>query len=100
MSTSADRSSDAAPKLPTAKPCAELRRLVNHRDICAAFGISTNVLMRAVRKGEFIRPHSLIGNSYLFDRAAIEHKLETGLWPRDAKFHGVRHLASSDDADS
>lgn len=75
-------------------------QLVTHRDVCAAFGITTNVLMRAVRKGEFIAPHSLLSTFTLFDRAAIEHRLATGTWPKDAKFRGARNVTPDDDADA
>ncbi len=71
-----------------------------HRDVCKAFGVTTTVLMRAVRVGEFPVPHSQLGQFYLFDRAAVERKLRTGLWPAGTKFHGVRNLESSEDADA
>lgn len=74
--------------------------LVNHRDVAAAFGITTAVLMRAVAKGEFTTPHSIIGTFYLFDRATVEHRLETGTWPKGTKFRGARNAIPAEDADA
>ncbi len=95
------RSQEPTPKLPpVGKMTVPLGpQLVNHRDVCKAFGISTEVLMRAVKKGEFPEPHSLLGTFYLFNRKTIEHRLEHGTWPKGAKFRGARH-AVEDDADA
>lgn len=65
------------------------RNLINHRKVCRAFDISTQVLMRAVNRGEFPEPHSMLGNYYFFDRRVIEHRLQHGTWPSDAKFRGA-----------
>ncbi len=93
---------DPAAKLP---PAGKMHvplgpQLVNHRDVCKAFGISTGVLMRAVRVGEFPEPHSLLGTFYLFDRSVIEHRLATGTWPKGTKFRGARNSTPDDDADA
>lgn len=65
--------------------------LVNHRDVAKAFGVSTATLKRAIRKGEFPIPHSLLGSFILFDRGLIEYRLEKGLWPAGTQFYGARN---------
>lgn len=61
--------------------------LMTHREVCKRFGVSTDVLMRAVRRGEFVRPHSCMGSFHMFDRAIVEHRLEEGVWPAGTQFY-------------
>jgi hypothetical protein len=67
--------------------------LVNHRKVCKMFDITTDVLLRAIRKGEWPIYHSTCGSFYLFDRSIIEHRLATGTWPSHAKFRPSREGA-------
>jgi hypothetical protein len=101
MSTSAARTSDDAPKgLRPPKPCKGLRQLVNHRDVAAAFGVTTESLIRWMRKGEFPSPHSTLGTFYLFPREMIEYRLRTGKWPAGTKFRGMpMYGVPADEAD-
>lgn len=73
------------------------RSLVNHRVVARAFGVSTSTLMRAVQKGNFPVPHSILNSFYLFDKATIEHRLEKGTWPSGTKFRGITREAPSDE---
>ena len=69
-------------------------QLINHRKVCKLFDITTDVLLRSIRKGEWPIYHSTAGTFYLFDRSIIDHRLEFGTWPSHAKFRPTREGAS------
>lgn len=62
--------------------------LVNHRRVAEWWDVHPKTLRRWVEKGEFPLPHSEQGTYLLFDRAIIDHRLRTGLWPAGTKFYG------------
>lgn len=66
------------------------RQLINHRSVAKACDIDTETLRAWVAKGEFPRPHSTIQSTWLYDKAIIDHWLETGRWPEGAKFRTRR----------
>ena len=62
--------------------------LVNHRTVAGWWDVDSKTLSRWVRTGHFPLPHSEQGRFLMFDRAVIEHRLKTGLWPEGTKFRG------------
>lgn len=64
------------------------RRLINHKHVAELFDVSNHALLRWIRVGEFPAPHSAIGRFYFFDRAVIEHRLSTGIWPKGLRYYG------------
>ena len=64
------------------------RQLINHRDIAALFGTSARNWRRWYEAGVVPVPHQVIGTLLLYDRAVIDHRLETGEWPEGVTFRG------------
>lgn len=62
--------------------------LVPHRTVAEWWGVDSKTLSRWVRTGYFPLPHSEQGRFLMYDRAVIEHRLKTGLWPATVKFRG------------
>ncbi len=66
------------------------RQLINHRSVAKVFDIDTETLRDWVVRGDFPRPHSIIQQTWFYDKAIIDHRLETGHWPTEAKFRNQR----------
>lgn len=62
--------------------------LVNHRRVAEWWDVLPRTIRRWVDRGEFPIPHSEVGTYLFFDRAIIDHRLKTGLWPSGTRFHG------------
>jgi hypothetical protein len=69
-----------------AKKKPPVRQLVNHRDVAKMFGTSPSNWRRWVNSGVVPLPHQSIATLLLYDRAVIDHRLETGLWPAGVQF--------------
>ena len=62
------------------------KQLINHRTVAKACDVDTGTLRDWVARGEFPEPHCVIQSTWLYDKALIDHFLETGRWPSTAKF--------------
>jgi hypothetical protein len=69
---------------------ADLPDLVPHAIVADKLGITTTILRKWVVDGEFPRPHSTLGQTWLYRVDLIRVYLETGKWPDGATFNRSR----------
>ena len=70
----------------TRTPAKTDKQLINHRTVAKVLDITTETLRGWVAKGDFPRPHSIVQATWLYDKAIIDHWLDTGRWPPNASF--------------
>jgi hypothetical protein len=75
-----------------AKRAAFNKQLVSHRTVAKVCDIDTETLRDWVASGDFPQPHSVIRATWMYDKAIIDHWLETGAWPKEAKFRNRREV--------
>lgn len=63
-------------------------RLYTHRTVAKLLGISTETLRAWVAAGEFPKPLAKIQRTWLYESAAIDHWVKTGIWPEGTRFNG------------
>jgi hypothetical protein len=64
------------------------RQLISHRSVAPLFGTSARNWRRWYLGGVVPIPHQQIGTLLLYDKAVIDHRLETGVWPEGVVFRG------------
>lgn len=73
-------------KAKVVKPSKLTVQLVTHREVAEACSVDTETLRDWVAKGEFPEPHSVIERTWFYRVDVVAHWLETGEWPRGARF--------------
>jgi predicted DNA-binding transcriptional regulator AlpA len=75
-------------------------RLLTHRSVAAMFDIDTSTVRKWVVAGMFPRPHSIIGRTWFYDAAVIDHYLKTGGWPDGVHFNGISRRQRGQDSET
>ena len=62
-------------------------RLLTHRSVADLLDVDTSTIRNWVVKGQFPRPHSIIGQTWFYDAAVIDNYLKTGCWADGVRFN-------------
>lgn len=72
--------------------------IINHREAARRCGVSTKMFRAYVERGIFPLPHSIIEPLWFYRLEVIEHYVEHGTWPADAKKRPPRRRAAGQGA--
>lgn len=61
-------------------------RLLKHQDIARFFEVDARTVRRWVGRGLWPEPHSILERTWYFEAEIVEHYINTGEWPAEARF--------------